>query len=90
MRKAGLAEGISFLILLGVAMPLKYLAGRPEAVRIVGSAHGVLFVVYVLFVLLAARLRKWPGALVGMALVAAVMPLGPFWFDRKLQTDPRA
>lgn len=71
-------------------MPLKYLAGRPEAVRIVGSAHGLLFVIYVIFVLLAARLRNWPGRLTLMALVAAVLPFGPFWFDSRLHRDPDA
>jgi integral membrane protein len=77
-------------VLLGIAMPLKYLAGRPEAVRIVGSAHGVLFIVYVVMALLAARLRKWPAALLGQAMIAAVVPLGPFWFDAKIKNDPNA
>ena len=47
LRKAGIAEGISFLVLLGIAMPLKYLFDQPMAVTIVGWAHGVLFVVFI-------------------------------------------
>ncbi|MBY0506474.1 MAG: DUF3817 domain-containing protein [Bryobacteraceae bacterium] len=82
---AGLAEGISFLLLLGVAMPLKYLAGRPEAVRLVGSLHGALFVLYVIAALLAARKFRWPAVTTAQALIAAVLPLGPFWFDAKLR-----
>ena len=85
LRWAGLAEGISFLLLLGIAMPLKYLAGQPQYVRMVGSVHGLLFVVYVLLVMLAAQAAKWPRATVLMALVAAVIPFGPFWFDAKLR-----
>lgn len=87
LRWAGLAEGTSFLVLLGIAMPLKYLAGKPEAVRAVGSIHGFLFVIYVLMVFLAARKFRWGLPTVLMALAAAVFPLGPFWFDAKLRRE---
>ena len=80
-----MAEGISFLLLLGVAMPLKYLAGKPEAVRIAGSLHGALFVLYVLAALLAARKFQWSVVTTAQALIAAVLPFGPFWFDAKLR-----
>ncbi len=76
-------------MLLGIAMPLKYVAGQPEAVRVVGSLHGLLFVVYVLMVLLAARRFSWRPALILMALAAAVLPFGPFWFDAKLRREHR-
>lgn len=89
LRWAGLAEGTSFLVLLGIAMPLKYLAGKPEAVRVVGSLHGLLFVVYVLMVALAARKFRWGITTVSMALAAAVFPFGPFWFDAKLRRQNR-
>ncbi|WP_317048755.1 DUF3817 domain-containing protein [Hymenobacter sediminis] len=59
LRVVGFLEGISFLVLLGIAMPLKYLLGQPEAVRIVGMAHGVLFVAYVLLVLQVSLERSW-------------------------------
>jgi len=68
-------------------MPLKYLAGQPEAVRIVGSLHGGLFVIYILTALLAARKFKWRPTLVILALAAAVIPFGPFWFDAKLRRE---
>ena len=82
-----MAEAISFLVLVGIAMPLKYLAGQPEAVRIVGSLHGGLFVIYILTALLAARKFKWRPTLVILALAAAVIPFGPFWFDAKLRRE---
>ena len=89
LRWAGLAEGTSFLVLPGIAMPLKYLAGKPEAVRAVGSVHGLLFVIYVLMVLLAARRFRWGVTVILMALAAAVVPFGPFWFDAKLRREYR-
>jgi len=87
LRRSGIAEGLSFLILLGIAMPLKYLAGQPQAVRIVGSLHGALFIIYALMVLIAARNHKWPAKEIGLGLLAAFLPFGPFWFDRRLRTQ---
>lgn len=87
LRWAGYAEGISFLVLLLIAMPLKYAAGMPQAVRVVGSVHGALFVVYAAMVLAVARNHRWPGKLVGLGLLAAFLPLGPFWFDRRVRGE---
>ena len=87
LRWAGYAEGVSFLVLLGIAMPLKYLAGKPEAVRFVGSVHGALFIAYLLTVALAARRFRWKSTTVVLAVASAVIPLGPFWFDAKLRRE---
>ena len=89
LRVAGFLEGISFLALLGIAMPLKYLAGRPEAVRVVGMAHGVLFILYVVLVLLARREQRWPLRTTAWLLVAAFLPFGPFLADARLLRVPR-
>ena len=60
LRIAALLEGVSFLVLLGVAMPLKYYADYPMAVTVVGTVHGVLFLLFALAVLnVSARLRWW-------------------------------
>ena len=72
-------------MLLGIAMPLKYVAGLPQAVRVVGSLHGALFVIYLLMVFLAARRFRWTSTTVILAIAAAVFPFGPFWFDAKLR-----
>ncbi len=77
------------MALLGIAMPLKYLAGIPAAVRIAGSLHGALFVIYLLMALLAAHKLQWSATTLSLALVAAVIPLGPFWFDAKLRREAR-
>lgn len=84
LRVVGFLEGVSFLVLLGIAMPLKYLAGQPEAVKAVGMAHGVLFVLYVLLVLQVSLLRSWSGGKALLALAVSVVPFGTFWAEKKL------
>lgn len=84
LRVVAFMEGVSFLVLLGIAMPLKYAAGRPEAVKYVGMAHGVLFVLYVLLLLGVALERGWSARKIMLAFGASVVPFGTFWADRKL------
>ncbi len=89
-RWIAVAEGLSFLLLLGVAMPLKYWAGMPLMVRIVGSIHGGLFVLYVLAAFRAAHADQWSFRQLLIALVASVLPFGPFVIDHKLREDEAA
>jgi integral membrane protein len=85
MRLVSVAEGVSFLLLLGVAMPLKYLAGVPEPVTVIGALHGILFLVYGYVALnLMLELRWSPRWLVG-ALVGASLPFGAFVVDARLR-----
>jgi integral membrane protein len=82
-RKVAIAEGWSFIILLGIAMPLKYLANIPEAVKYVGWLHGVLFVIYC-FLLIRLWLEVgWKFPKVLLAFVVSLIPFGTFWFERK-------
>lgn len=83
-RALGFIEAISLLVLLFVAMPLKYLAGMPEAVRIVGSLHGFLFVLYVVAATLISREVRWSVGKLIFAYVIASVPFGPFIFDKRL------
>ena len=85
LRLLGFCEGWSFGTLLLIAMPLKYGFQMPEAVRIVGSIHGALFVLYVLAVLIVARLHRWHLRRVFLALLASVIPFGPFLLDNRLK-----
>lgn len=78
-------EGVSFLLLLGIAMPLKYLAGYPQMVRVVGMIHGVLFLLFVAAVFQVSQAMRWPARRVLAALVASVLPFGPFVFDAHLR-----
>ncbi|WP_134703888.1 DUF3817 domain-containing protein [Ammoniphilus sp. YIM 78166] len=84
LRTIGLIEGISFLLLLGIAMPLKYLADIPEAVRIVGAVHGFLFVLYILAVAHVTYVIRWSIMNVIGAIAAAFVPFGNFVLDRKV------
>jgi integral membrane protein len=89
LRIAGKIEGVSYLFLLGVAMPLKYLAGLPLAVKIGGWIHGLLFVVFVIVLLNAMRRARLPFASACSAFVASLLPFGPFVIDRRLEAVAR-
>jgi integral membrane protein len=84
LRFVGFLEGASFLLLLGVAMPLKYFAGLPEAVRVVGMAHGILFLAYLIVILHAQVEYEWPWQRSALLVLASLLPFGPFVADRKL------
>lgn len=90
LRAIALVEGISYLVLLGVAMPLKYFAGFPEAVKVVGWAHGVLFVLYLMAVAEVAVARRWRFMKILWAFVAALVPFGTFVLDARLRREVSA
>jgi integral membrane protein len=87
LRAVGLLEGASFLVLLFIAMPLKYAAGMPLAVKLVGWAHGVLFMAYLLVLGHTASALRWSLLRVGAAIIAALLPFGPFVLDARLRRD---
>jgi integral membrane protein len=84
LRVIGILEGISFLVLLCIAMPLKYFMDMPLAVKYVGWAHGVLFILYIPAVFLARKAMQWNFFQVLVALAASLVPFGTFVLDRQL------
>ncbi len=82
LRFIGITEGISFLVLLLIAMPLKYYFGMPMAVKVVGWLHGVLFIAYIVMVFLSIKAMQWNWFSVGVALAASLIPIGTFVLDR--------
>ncbi|OLO28195.1 hypothetical protein BTR23_18110 [Alkalihalophilus pseudofirmus] len=83
-RNIGILEGWSFLLLLGLAMPLKYIADIPQFVTVIGMAHGVLFMLYLGIALFVTVKYKWPlNRFIGAGL-AAVVPFGPFIYDARI------
>ena len=82
-----LAEGASFLLLLGVAMPLKYAAGLPVAVTIMGMIHGLLFIGYVLLALDGWRRQRWSVRHAAWVLVMSVLPAGAFFAERSVRAE---
>lgn len=86
-RLCGLAvaEGVSFLLLLCVGVPLKHLMGIPQAVRVLGPIHGGLFILYVVAVFQAAPRLRWSGRQIALALGAGVVPTATFFLEAKLR-----
>ena len=80
-------EGISYLLLLFVAMPLKYGLGMDMAVRLVGMAHGALFLGYCVTLALAAPRLGTRGTL--LAFVLSFVPFGTFWLEARFRQDER-
>lgn len=80
-------EGISFLALLFIAMPLKYLAAQAAPVKYVGWAHGVLFVLFCFALLQVWYVRRWTFLQVAGAFVASLLPFGTFVLDRKVKRE---
>jgi len=87
LRSVALIEGLSFVLLLFVAMPLKYGADMPMAVRIVGASHGALFIWLGWLVLSGMRNRGRSMEWATRIMVAALLPFGPFVIDRRLRAE---
>jgi len=87
LRLIGFLEGISLLVLLFIAMPLKYFAGIPEVVTYTGWVHGLLFVLFMLAVFSIYLERDWPFGKLVLAFLAAFFPFGTFLFDAKLRRE---
>jgi integral membrane protein len=84
-RMIALAEGSSFLTLLFIAMPMKYFMGIPEAVRVVGSIHGGLFMLYVGLLAVIHFRQRWSFLFSLCAFVASIIPFGTFILDKHLR-----
>ena len=82
LRIIGFLEGISFLLLMGVAMPLKYIWKIPEATIAIGYAHGFLFIAYCILVIPAKLDLKWNYKITFLVLIASLLPFGTFVADR--------
>lgn len=86
-RKTAVIEGISYLILLFIAMPLKYIFNIPDAVKYFGWIHGVLFLIFFAFLILASIKYRWDFLRIGLYLIASVLPVVPFILDKKLAKE---
>jgi integral membrane protein len=86
-RYIALAEGISYLILLGIAMPLKYFAEMPKAVSYIGMLHGLLFVAFIMSSFDVMGQMKKSFLWLMKAFLASIIPFGTFWLDRNLKDD---
>ena len=90
LRWVGIAEGISFLVLLFVAVPLKHIMGMPGAVRICGMIHGILFICFVGAAIRATMTHGWPAKRFWFAMLMSILPGGTFYLDRVLKREEAA
>lgn len=90
LRIIGFLEGVSYLLLLFIAMPLKYYFEQPQWVTMVGMAHGVLFVLFLLALLIVWIRHRWSFFRVIAAFIACLLPFGTFVLDVRLKKEMQA
>ena len=78
-----LLEGTSFLLLLFIAMPLKYIWDLPQMVEVIGMAHGILFVAYILGALYLYKPLQWNLKTLTIVCLSSVLPFGPFYVEKR-------
>jgi integral membrane protein len=90
LRLIGILEGISYLVLMGIAMPLKYIKGNKEIVLYCGWVHGALFMLFCLALLHVWIVRKWSFQKAFLAFLASIIPFGTFILDKRLRREEEA
>lgn len=86
LRRIAFLEAISFLVLLGIAMPLKYVWHMPQAVSVVGMIHGALFVVLCWALVQVITTARWPVSRAAIVFIASLLPFVPFFLDRWMKS----
>ncbi len=89
LRRVALLEALSYLVLLGIAMPLKYVWKLPMAVSVVGMIHGALFVVLCWALLQVMTTARWPVLRATLVFVASLLPFVPFFLDRWMRAQEK-
>lgn len=82
-RIVSFLEGLSYILLLFIATPIKYISGNPEYVKLLGMPHGLLFMLYVVIAFVIKSEMKWDNKTFGIVLLASIIPFGTFYIDRK-------
>ena len=82
-RVVSFLEGTSYLLLLFVALPIKYWMNDPQYVKLLGMPHGLLFVTYLVIAFLMKSELKWRNKTLGVVILASVIPFGTFYVDKK-------
>ena len=82
-RIVSVLEGVSYLLLLFIATPIKYIQDNPEYVKMLGMPHGILFMLYVVLAIMLKKEMKWDTKNFVIILIASVIPFGTFYVDKK-------
>lgn len=85
-RMVSFIEGLSYLILLFIAMPIKYIGDNPYPVKVVGMTHGILFILFAIVLFLAMNRLKWDKGFSFQLFVYSLIPFGAFYIEKKLNS----
>lgn len=81
-RIVAFLEGVSYLLLLFIATPIKHFSGDVTYVKMLGMPHGILFILYVILAFMLKKEQEWKGKTFLYVLVASILPFGTFYVDR--------
>jgi len=84
-RLISFLEGVSYVLLVFIAMPMKYLADNPLPVKIIGMGHGVLFILFMIFLYESMRKHDWGNNFSIKLFIYSLLPFGTFYMDKKLK-----
>mgnify|MGYP000539533492 CR=1 FL=1 len=82
-RIVSFLEGVSYLLLLFIASPIKYLTDDPSYVKMLGMPHGILFMVYIILAFMIKKEMNWNNKDFGIVLLCSILPFGTFYMDKK-------
>ena len=85
-RLTAFLEGVSYILLLLIAVPIKYLLNEAFYVKILGMPHGILFILYILFSIIAKIKYNWNFRKFLVVSIASLVPFGTFYIDKKYLT----
>ena len=89
-RLTAFLEGVSYILLLFIAVPIKYLLNEALFVKILGMPHGILFILYILFSIIAKIKYNWNFRKFLVISIASLVPFGTFYIDKKYLTKPNS
>jgi len=82
-RVISFLEGVSYLLLLFVAVPIKYFNGDDRYVKLLGMPHGLFFMLYIVLAIVIQKKMKWNAKTLGIVMLASIIPFGTFYIDKK-------
>ncbi len=82
-RVVSFLEGISYLLLLFVAVPIKYFNGDDRYVKLLGMPHGLFFMLYIILAIVIQKQMKWNAKNLGIVMLASIIPFGTFYIDKR-------
>jgi integral membrane protein len=82
-RLIAFLEGVSYILLLFIATPIKYLSDDPSYVKLLGMPHGILFITYIILAIIISKKMQWTNSILGKVLLASIIPFGTFYVEYK-------